>query len=75
MCECVSVLASQSSFNMLESGHGVLSASASWLIVELRWGVSVAMEMAGGGGDPRRPTEDEVGVCGMEAVCIQQLYE
>lgn len=38
-------------------------------------GGGVAMETAGGVADPRRQTKDEVGVSGMETVCIQQLDE
>lgn len=49
-------------------------SSVPWLFVEgaLLW---KWLEGEKGGVNPCRQTTEEVGVCGMEALCIQQLYE
>lgn len=59
VCVCVS----QSSLSTLESAQNTASA-ASWLIM-----VSFLWKW------PRVLAKDAVGVCGMEAVSIQQLHE
>lgn len=69
----MSLCVSQSSLKRAGEWAQSAVSPASWLIVELKGGAGgVAMEMAGG---VVEQSKDEVGVCGMEVVCRQQLYE